>query len=84
MDQPKRLYRSRDQRVIAGVCGGMAKYFNIDTVIMRVIWLLLLLTAGGGLIAYLVCWFIIPNEPLIPSADKPQADDATSGSSHMN
>jgi len=59
----KRLYRSRSDRKIAGVCGGMAQYFGIDPVIPRIVWVALILGAGIGLLAYLICWIVIPNEP---------------------
>jgi phage shock protein C len=62
--QPKRLYRSRKDRKIAGVCGGIAEYFNIDPVIVRVIAVLLLLPGGfPGLIPYIVLWIIVPENP---------------------
>jgi phage shock protein C len=59
----KRLYRSRTDRKIAGVCGGMAQYFGIDPVIPRIVWVALILGMGFGLLAYLVCWLVIPLEP---------------------
>jgi phage shock protein C len=59
----KRLYRSRTDRKIAGICGGMGHYFGVDPVLFRIVWLLLLLGMGAGLVAYLICWFIIPLEP---------------------
>ena len=62
--KPKRLYRSRTDKKIAGVCGGMAAYFNIDPTIIRVIWLVLLLGCGVGLLAYIICWIVVPMEPL--------------------
>ena len=60
----KRLCRSRRDRRIAGVAGGMAEYFNIDPTLIRVIWALLLVPGGlPGLIPYLICWLVIPLEP---------------------
>jgi phage shock protein PspC (stress-responsive transcriptional regulator) len=59
----KRLYRSRTDKKIAGVCGGMAKYFGIDPVIPRLIWVIALLAWGAGLLAYVICWIVIPMEP---------------------
>jgi phage shock protein PspC (stress-responsive transcriptional regulator) len=59
----KRLYRSRTDKKIAGVCGGLAEYFEIDPVIPRLIWVILLLGAGIGLLAYLICWIVIPKQP---------------------
>lgn len=58
-----RLYRSRSNRKIAGVCGGLAEYFSIDPVLMRVVWIILLFATAGTMIAiYLLCWVIIPEE----------------------
>jgi phage shock protein PspC (stress-responsive transcriptional regulator) len=59
----KRLYRSRKDRKIAGVCGGLGEYFNVDPVIFRIIWVILLLGAGSGLLAYLIFWLIVPEAP---------------------
>ena len=58
----KKLYRSTTNKTIAGVCGGLAEYLNIDPTIIRVIWALVALS-GAGLIAYLVCALIIPEKP---------------------
>lgn len=59
---PKRIYRSR-QRAIAGVCGGIGKFFNIDPTIIRLIWALAAFLYGVGLLTYLICWLVIPLEP---------------------
>ena len=59
----KRLYRSRTERKIAGVCGGLATYLGIDPVIPRILWVVLALGAGLGIVAYLICWIAIPEEP---------------------
>ncbi len=57
----KPLRRSRKNKVIAGVCAGMADYFNVDMILVRLIWVLVTLFSGGsGLIAYVICWLIIP------------------------
>ena len=62
--QPKRLYRSRKERMIAGVCGGIAEYFNIDPVIVRLIAVILLLPGGfPGAAPYVVMWFLVPENP---------------------
>ena len=58
----KKLYRSTNNKMIAGVCSGLAEYINIDPTIIRVIWALVGLS-GAGLIAYLVCALIIPEKP---------------------
>ena len=59
--EPKRLYRSRTQRMLCGVCGGIAEYFNIDPTLIRLVWALIGLT-GSGIIAYFVAAVIIPDE----------------------
>jgi phage shock protein C len=64
MNSVKRLYRSRFNRIIGGVCYGMSEYLNIDPVIVRLVWVLLAIFGGAGLLAYLVCWIIIPEKPI--------------------
>jgi phage shock protein PspC (stress-responsive transcriptional regulator) len=61
-DEVKRLTRSKDDRWLGGVCGGLAQYFNIDSTIVRVLFVLLALIIGGGLLIYLILWIIIPPE----------------------
>jgi len=55
----KKLYLSSDKK-IAGVCAGFAEYFDIDPTLVRIIWLVAVLCAGVGLLAYLICWAIMP------------------------
>lgn len=55
----KQLFRSYENKVIAGVCGGVAEYFEVDPTIVRIIWLLSIF-AGVGIIAYIVCWIVMP------------------------
>jgi phage shock protein C len=59
----RRLYRSRNHRVFGGVAGGMAQYFHMDPVFMRVIFILVMALPGPGLLAYIICWIMIPLEP---------------------
>jgi phage shock protein PspC (stress-responsive transcriptional regulator) len=60
----KRLYRSTTDRKIAGVCGGLAEYFGIDPVIIRIIAVILLLPGGfPGFIPYVIMWAIVPEKP---------------------
>ncbi|MBS7289150.1 MAG: PspC domain-containing protein [Bacteroidales bacterium] len=59
----KKLYRSRNDKMLAGVCGGVANYFEIDPVIVRLIWLATVCCWGGGLVAYIVGMIVIPLEP---------------------
>ncbi|MCQ2136304.1 MAG: PspC domain-containing protein [Bacteroidales bacterium] len=68
----KRLYRSATDRKIGGVCAGLAKYFNIDPTIVRLLWIIALFCMGGGLLAYLIAWVIIPDEPFNGNVYKQQ------------
>ncbi|MGH8828208.1 MAG: PspC domain-containing protein [Jiangellaceae bacterium] len=63
MDQPRKIYRSATDRKLAGVCGGLAQYFNVDATLIRVLFVVLALFGGSGLVLYLAMWIIIPNEP---------------------
>jgi phage shock protein C len=60
----KKLYRSRKDTKIAGVCGGIAEYFNVDSNIIRLLAILTIFFGGGGIIAYIIAWIIIPLEPV--------------------
>ena len=59
----KKLYRSVADRKVAGVCGGVANYLNMDPTVVRVLWTIISLPGLFGVIAYIVCTFIIPEEP---------------------
>jgi len=59
----KRLYRSGKEKVLGGVCGGIAEYLNVDPTVVRLIWVFSVLVYGTGLLAYLIAWFIIPRNP---------------------
>ncbi|MCK9203527.1 MAG: PspC domain-containing protein [Bacteroidales bacterium] len=59
----KRLYRSKTDRMIGGVCGGLGKYFNLDPVLMRLFWVILFFCGGVGFLAYIIAWIIMPEEP---------------------
>jgi putative stress-responsive transcriptional regulator len=60
MDERKRLYKSRNNKMICGVCAGIADYFNIDPSIVRVLWAVLARAAGTGVLAYIACAIILP------------------------
>ena len=60
MVERKRLYKSRNKKMICGVCAGIADYFNIDPSIVRVLWAVLALAAGTGVLAYIACAIILP------------------------
>jgi phage shock protein C len=61
MEEQRKLYRSQTQRMLAGVCGGLAEYFNIDATVMRVLFLILAVFGGSGLVLYLVMWIVVPD-----------------------
>jgi len=56
----KRLTRSKHDRKIAGICGGMGEYFGIDPTVIRIAWVIFGLCVGGGILAYLIAWLLIP------------------------
>ena len=59
----RKLMRSRVDRKIAGVCAGFAEYFDLDVTIVRVVWLIVALFGGGGVLAYIIAWIVMPEEP---------------------
>ena len=59
----ERLYKSRNDKIFDGVCGGIGQYFSMDPVLVRLLWVLLVLFGGTGVLAYLVAMIIIPREP---------------------
>lgn len=77
MDTPRKLYRSKKDRIIGGVCGGLAKYFNIDPWIVRLIFIGLAFADGLAIIAYIILLIVVPEDsgdeqevisPITPSA----------------
>ena len=73
MDTQKKLYRSQTDKKIAGVCGGIAEYFGIDSTIVRLIWVLAVIFAGVGILAYIVAALVMPYGP---EAGQPQSAPA--------
>jgi len=68
----RRLYRSRTERMLTGVCGGVARYLNADPTAVRVGFVLLaVLTGGLALLAYPLMWVVMPEEPALPPAPPP-------------
>jgi phage shock protein C len=59
----RKLYRSRTDRTIAGVCGGLAEYFGLDPTIVRLIFVIMFLIGGHGLLVYLILWVLMPEKP---------------------
>lgn len=62
----KKLYKSRDNRMISGVCAGIAEYFGWDPTWVRLGWVLFTLLGGSGLLAYIIAAVIIPKDPMDP------------------
>lgn len=59
----KKLYKSTTDRKLCGVCAGIANYLNVDPTVVRLLWALITFLGGAGLIAYIVCALVIPDEP---------------------
>ena len=68
MDPTRKLYRSRTNKQVAGVCGGLAAYFNVDVTLMRVLFILLGLLGAAGIVVYIAMWIIVPLEPPVGCA----------------
>ncbi len=66
----KKLCRSRKERKIAGICGGLAQYFSVDPVWIRLIFVLFFLAGGTALIVYLIMWLIVPLESEAESEER--------------
>jgi phage shock protein C len=58
----KKLIRSMDDKWIAGVCSAFARYLNVDLALVRILWLSAVIVFGTGILAYLICWLIVPRE----------------------
>ena len=60
----KRLYKSRNDKMLGGVCGGIAEYFDIDPTLVRLGWVLFCALGGRGILAYIVAAIVIPEQPV--------------------
>ncbi|MBO4724767.1 MAG: PspC domain-containing protein [Bacteroidaceae bacterium] len=58
----KKLHRTRNNKKIFGVCGGIAEYFDVDVTVIRILFLIGLFCVGGGLLAYLICALVMPEQ----------------------
>ena len=68
----KRLMRSRTDRKLGGVAAGLAEYFDLDPTLVRLLWVLLFFFGGTGLLAYVILWIVLPEEPpYVPVAEPP-------------
>ena len=65
-EKNKRLYRSAKSKVFGGVAGGIAEYFDIDPIIIRLLFVIIAFAGGGGAIVYLILWIALPLEPITP------------------
>jgi phage shock protein C len=78
-ETPRVLRRSRGERVIGGVCGGLGRYLGLDPVLLRIAFVVLAIAGGGGILLYLVAWILIPEEregePL--GTERPPSVDTT-------
>ena len=63
MNKQKKLTRSNDQKIVAGICGGLGQYFGISPARFRLIFVIVTLLYGAGLVIYLLLWFLIPGAP---------------------
>jgi phage shock protein C len=63
MAETRKLYRSQTNRQVAGVCGGLAEYFNLDATLIRILFVVLAVLGGSGIVLYLAMWIIVPKEP---------------------
>lgn len=63
----KKLYRSMAEKKLCGVCGGLAEYFDIDPTLVRILWVIFTLMGGTGLLAYIICAVIMPQQNQLPN-----------------
>jgi phage shock protein C len=74
-DEVKRLYRSRENRLLFGVCGGIGEYFNLDPTLIRVLFVIFALVFGSGLLLYIILMLLIPLKPSDASAVETVPDE---------
>ena len=75
----KKLYRSRVDCKIGGVCAGLAEYFNIDATIVRIIAILLIFADGVGFIGYIIAWIVVPRRPIDTAMEVTQPETVSQG-----
>ncbi|MBS3811220.1 MAG: PspC domain-containing protein [Halanaerobiales bacterium] len=73
----KKIYRSQKNKVIGGVCGGIGEYFDIDPVLIRLIFIILFFSLGIGFLGYIIAWIIIPEKPLDNASIEVDKDEKT-------
>ena len=79
----KKLYRSTTDKMIGGVAGGLAEYFDIDATLIRVLFIVVVFLGGGGIIAYIILWIVVPEKPYelpkTPSSQPSSENESGSG-----
>ena len=81
MSSPKPLTRSQSDRLIAGVCGGLAAYFNLDSTLVRFLFIAIILLGGSGILIYLILWIFLPNQSTTEVTMKKETDHPQSSKS---
>jgi phage shock protein PspC (stress-responsive transcriptional regulator) len=74
-EKEKILYRSKQNRLVGGICGGIGEYFDIDPTIIRIIFILITLFGGSGIILYIILWLIIPSDKKVKVSVKENAEE---------
>ena len=75
----KKLYRSETDRMLGGVCGGLAEHFGIDSTLIRLIFVLIIVYGGSGLILYIILWIVIPTESAVNGVNKDKTKEEKKG-----
>lgn len=79
----KKLYRSTTDKMLGGVAGGLAEYFDIDSTLVRVLFIVVVFLGGGGILAYIILWIVVPQKPYeLPK--NPFSETSTGGSGSTN
>jgi phage shock protein C len=74
--ESRKLYRSRSDKMVTGVCSGLARYLNLDMTVVRLLFVLLFFLGGHGLLIYLILWILMPVEPQLAPAPYTNPDSA--------
>jgi len=78
--EPKRLYRSRSNRMLGGVCAGLGEYLSIDPTVIRIIFVILAFLYGASFLVYLIMWLLVPEAPQSAVEAPPPPEDTGSAS----
>ncbi len=78
----RKLTRSRHDKKIAGVCGGLGEYLGVDPTLVRLLWLIAVIFGGTGILAYIIAWIVMPEEPEAKPASAPASAGAQPAPSH--